>query len=59
MTSSCENYAKEQSFKFITGELDINDDAAWQTYIAGVKSQVSDFDGILETLQSKSVLKLM
>lgn len=56
MTSACELYAREQALKFINGELDISDDAAWESYIAGIKSQVADFDGVFETLQAKSVL---
>ncbi|MFV0504929.1 MAG: hypothetical protein ACK5LT_13335 [Lachnospirales bacterium] len=55
-TISCETYAKENSLKFITGELDINDDAAWESYKEGVKSQVIDYDGTLLMLQEKSVL---
>ncbi len=56
MSSACELYAREQALKFITGELDVTDDAAWANYIAGIKSQVADFDGVLATLQAKSVL---
>ncbi len=56
MSSACELYAREQALKFITGELDVNDDAVWENYIKGVKSQVADFDGVLSTLQEKSVL---
>ncbi len=54
MTNACELYAREQALKFITGELDVKDDAAWASYIAAVKSQVADFDGVLATLQAKS-----
>lgn len=55
MTTACELYAKEQSLKFIVGEMDINDDAAWEAYVSGVKSQAADFDGILTTMNSKVV----
>ena len=33
--------------KFITGELDINDDAVWAAYVEGVKSQYKGFDDIV------------
>ena len=52
----CESRAKELAHKFIVGELDINDDAAWESYIADIKSQTdNDFDSILETLNAKTV----
>lgn len=56
LTTNCELYAKENALKFITGEWDVTDDAKWQEYIDGVKSQVSDFDGTLAMLLEKSVL---
>ena len=40
--------------QFITGEMDINDDAAWEAYVAGVKSQTEDFDGFFKTLNAKT-----
>lgn len=56
LTTNCETYAKENALKFITGEWDVADDAQWDTYIKGVKSQVSDFDGTLSLLLEKSDL---
>jgi len=51
----CEAYVRENALKFITGELNINDDTAWQNYISGVKSQTDDdFDGILEMLMENT-----
>lgn len=56
LATNCELYAKENALKFITGEWDVNNDAKWQEYISGVKSQVSDFDGTLKMLLEKSDL---
>lgn len=57
LTSACETYAKENAYKFITGEWDINDDAQWEKYIAGLKSQSEEpFDDVLTMLQENSVL---
>jgi hypothetical protein len=56
LTTNCELFAKENGLKFITGELNINDDTAWQQYVDGVKSQVSDFDEKLKMLQDNSDL---
>ncbi|HHV12451.1 MAG TPA: hypothetical protein GXX75_19435 [Clostridiales bacterium] len=56
LTTTCELFARENALKFITGEMDINDDAAWQKYVDGVKSQVSDFDGKLQMMQDGSDL---
>jgi len=42
--------------KFITGEYDVNDDDAWQSYIDGVKSQTDDdFDETIQMLNDNSV----
>ena len=54
LTSACEKYSKVGANQFITGELDINDDAAWEAYVAGVKSQTEDFDGFFKTLNEKT-----
>lgn len=52
----CESRTKELAHKFIVGELDINDDAAWANYIEDIKSQTdNDFDSILATLNAKTV----
>ena len=56
LTSACEKYAKVGANQFITGELDINDDAAWAAYVAGVKSQTEDFDGFFKTINEKTNL---
>ena len=57
LSRACEGYAKEYSYKFITGELDINNDAIWNQYIKDVKSQSEmDFDEVLAMLQEKTVL---
>ena len=47
LKSACESYAKTESVKFITGELDITDDAVWAAYVEGVKSQYKGFDDIV------------
>lgn len=55
-SGTCENRVKELALAFITGDKDINDDAAWEAYVKDVKSQTDDdFDGILEMLNSKTV----
>lgn len=54
----CESYVRESALKFITGELDINSDTAWQDYVNGVKSQTEqDFDSILEMMMENTVKK--
>ena len=55
-TSACGSYAKESALKFITGEQDIHDDAAWEAHISGIKSQVPNYDEVLEMLQEHSDL---
>ena len=50
LTSACDKYAKTEGNKFITGELDINDDAVWAAYVEGVKSQFQGFDQLIETI---------
>lgn len=53
---TCEKRVKELALNFITGQTDIHDDAAWESYIKDVKSQTDDdFDGILEILNEKTV----
>ncbi|MCR5716805.1 MAG: hypothetical protein K6G23_08170 [Lachnospiraceae bacterium] len=53
---ACETRTKELAHKFIVGELDIDDDAAWESYIEDIKSQTdNDFDTILATLNEKTV----
>ncbi len=57
LSSACETYAREYAYKFITGELDINSDSDWDTYVQGVKSQSEeDFDATLEMLDANSVI---
>ena len=56
MTTACEKYAKTEVLKFIQGEYDIDDDAAWESYVAGVKSQWSDFDELFERMNEASDL---
>lgn len=56
LTTNCSSFARENALKFITGEHDINDDGAWQTYKDGVKNQISDFDGIMSMLLENSEL---
>lgn len=52
----CETRVKELALQFIVGEKDIEDDAAWESYIEDIKSQTDDdFDGILEMLNEKTV----
>ena len=53
---TCETRVKELALSFIIGDKDIDDDAAWESYIQDVKSQTDDdFDGILEMLNEKTV----
>ena len=56
LTSACESYARTEANRFITGELNPNDDAAWEAYVAGVKSQTADFDGFFKTINEKTDL---
>lgn len=56
LTSACESYARTEALKFITGELDVNDDAAWERYVAGVKSQISGFDDFFALMNEKTDL---
>lgn len=52
----CDLRARELSNQFITGQMDIDDDAAWESYIADIKSQTSsDFDGIIAMLNENTV----
>lgn len=52
----CETRVKELAHQFIVGEKDIDDDAAWESYIEDIKSQTDDdFDGILAMLTEKTV----
>lgn len=56
LTSACEAYARENAYKFITGEWNINDDATWNNYIKGVKSQSEgNFDDVIKMLNEGSV----
>lgn len=58
LSSACGNYAKQEFVKFITGELDVNDDAVWEAYIEGVKSQTDeDFDEIIQMLNDNSIVE--
>ena len=55
-SGTCETRVKELAYNFIVGEMDIDDDAAWESYVQDVKSQTDeDFDGILEMLNAKTV----
>lgn len=52
----CDKRARELSVQFITGQMDINDDAAWESYVEDIKSQTdTDFDGIIEMLNENTV----
>lgn len=56
LSVACETYAKEYAYKFITGEWDVNDDAKWDEYIKGVKSQSEEnFDDVIAMLNENSV----
>lgn len=54
MTSACEKYAKTEALKFIQGEYDITDDAAWENYVEGVKSQYKGFDDLFDAMNEKT-----
>ncbi|HHX62591.1 MAG TPA: hypothetical protein GX707_18040 [Epulopiscium sp.] len=56
LTTNCETYARENALKFITGEWDVTSDDAWNNYVNGVKTQVSDFDGTMEMMLETSDL---
>ena len=56
LTTNCNTYARENALKFILGDIDIYDDAAWQSYKDGVKSQASNFDETINMLLEKSDL---
>ena len=52
----CETRVKELALQFITGQQDIEDDSAWENYVADIKSQTDDdFDGILEMMNENTV----
>ncbi len=52
----CETRVKELALQFITGQQDIEDDSAWENYVADIKSQADDdFDGILEMMNENTV----
>lgn len=52
----CDKRARELATQFITGQMDINDDAAWESYVEDIKSQTdTDFDGIIEMLNENTV----
>lgn len=57
LTSAAGTYASAESLKFITGELDVHDDAVWQRYVEGVKSQISGFDDFFNLLNEKTDLE--
>ena len=58
LTSVCEGYARGEALKFITGDLDVEDDAAWEAYVAAVKSQTDeDFDETIAMLNENSVVE--
>ncbi len=59
LKSACEKYAKTESVKFITGELDITDDAVWAAYVEGLKSQYKGFDDIVEAQNEGSDLETL
>ncbi|MCR4620985.1 MAG: hypothetical protein K5663_02775 [Clostridiales bacterium] len=52
LKSACEKYAKTEGNKFITGEdgYDITDDAQWEAYVEGLKSQYQGFDELLQII---------
>ncbi|HJA67953.1 MAG TPA: extracellular solute-binding protein [Candidatus Mediterraneibacter cottocaccae] len=52
----CDLRARELSTQFITGQMDIDDDAAWNSYIEDIKSQTDeDFDEIIDMLNENTV----
>lgn len=53
---TCETRVKELGLQFIIGDKDIDDDAAWESYIADVKSQTEgNFDDIISMLNEKTI----
>lgn len=57
LTSACGSYVKVEANKFITGELDPNNDEDWAAYVAGVKSQAAGFDELFATMNEKTDLE--
>ena len=52
----CESRVKELALDFITGEADINDDEAWNSYVEDIKGQTDeDFDTIIENLNEATI----
>ena len=52
----CDKRARELATQFITGQMDINDDSVWESYVEDIKSQTdTDFDGIIEMLNENTV----
>ena len=49
VVASLETYAKESTAAFCVGQLDINDDAAWQAYINELDA--IGLPGVLEVVQ--------
>ncbi len=53
---TCDKRARELSVQFITGEMDIEDDDAWASYVEDIKSQTdTNFDDIIAMLNEKTV----
>lgn len=52
----CDKRARELATQFITGQMDINDDAVWESYVEDIKSQTdTDFDEIIKMLNENTV----
>ena len=53
---TCDKRARELSVQFITGEMDINDDDVWASYVEDIKSQTDTaFDDIITMLNENTV----
>ncbi len=53
---TCDKRARELSVQFITGEMDINDDDVWASYVEDIKSQTdTNFDDIITMLNENTV----
>ncbi|MDY2658269.1 MAG: extracellular solute-binding protein [[Ruminococcus] gnavus] len=52
----CDKRARELGIQFITGQMDINDDKAWDSYVEDIKSQTDvKFDEIIEMLNENTI----
>lgn len=55
IATAISEYFNQQQAMFVTGQLDVNDDSAWEAYVSGIKSL--GLDEYLEMLGIKTVVE--